>query len=98
MKIVTANRLDDGTVVYLANEGWVGNIGSAAVLNAPDAVEAALGLAARAVADGQIIGVEPIEVVPDSAGMPIPKKLRERIRALGPTIEYGPRAAAALAA
>jgi hypothetical protein len=89
MKIITANRLTDGIVVYLTGNGWVDGIGSAAVLNAPDAIEAGLASAKRAIANREVVDVAAIDVTLDDNRSPVPVKLRERIRAFGPTVGYG---------
>ncbi|GIL00437.1 MAG: hypothetical protein BroJett030_03360 [Alphaproteobacteria bacterium] len=98
MKLITANRLFDGAVVFLAAEGWVADIARAAVLNAADAIEAGLAAATRAVADRHVVDVNVIEVTLDAAGLPVPVRLRERIRAFGPTVPFGEAARERLAA
>jgi hypothetical protein len=92
MKIITANRLDDGIVVFLSANGWETDILRSAVLNAPDAVEAGLATATRAVAERQVIDVNAIDVELDENRRPVPRRLRERIRAFGPTVHYGEEA------
>ena len=84
-RIVTANRLDDGLVVYLNGAGWSERIDDAGV--AGD--DAAAGrLLARAEGPGQAVRVvDPylIEVTREEA-VPRPVSHREAIRALGPTV------------
>ncbi len=88
-RIVTANRLDDGLVVYLAEPdcgaGWSERIGDAGV--AGD--DAAAGrLLARAEGPGQevrVVGPYLIEVACEAA-VPRPVSHREAIRALGPSV------------
>jgi hypothetical protein len=89
MKIITANRLTDGVVVYLAGNGWVDGIAAAAVLNAPDAIDAGLETAKRAFANREVVDVNAIDVTLDDNRRPVPVRLRERIRAFGPTVGYG---------
>jgi hypothetical protein len=89
MKIITANRLGDGAVVFLSAEGWVTDIVDSAVLNAPDAIEAGFVTAERSASEQEIVGVEAIEVSLDENRSPVPIRLRERIRAFGPTVRYG---------
>jgi Protein of unknown function (DUF2849) len=89
MKIITANRLDDGVVVFLSAEGWVTNIADSAVLSAPDAIEAGFVAAARSAQEQVIVDVNAIEVDLDDERRPVPVRLRERIRAFGPTVHYG---------
>ena len=84
-RIVTANRLDDGLVVYLNGAGWSERIDDAGV--AGD--DAAAGrLLARAEGPGQALRVvDPylIEVTREGA-VPRPVSHREAIRARGPTV------------
>lgn len=84
-RIVTANRLDDGLVVYLNGAGWSERIGDAGV--AGD--DAAAGrLLARAEGPGQevrVVGPYLIEVACEAA-VPRPVSHREAIRARGPTV------------
>jgi hypothetical protein len=88
-KAITANRLGDGLVVFLdAAGGWSLAIGDARLVSdGPDLDEA--NAYAKAQHDARIV-VEPypidIEIVD---GKPVPVRLRERIRAEGPTIAYG---------
>ncbi|MEC9343210.1 MAG: DUF2849 domain-containing protein [Pseudomonadota bacterium] len=89
MKIITANRLSDGAVVYLAAEGWLTDIARAAVLNAADAIEAGLASAARAVSERMVIDTAAIDVTVEKGRGPVPVRLRERIRAFGPTVPFG---------
>ena len=98
MKIITANRLTDGVVVFLSANGWVTDIARSAVLNVSDAVEAGLASAAKAVADREIIDAAAIDVNLDEYNSPMPVRLRERIRAFGPTVRYGEAAVERLVA
>jgi hypothetical protein len=86
MQIVTANRLIDGLVVFLAPSGdWVVGIGGALVMTEAATVEAELARAALDVAARKV--VEPYAVdVELKGGAVVPKSLRERIRAGGPTV------------
>jgi hypothetical protein len=87
---VTANRLADGRVVFRTIEGsWSGSIRDAAVADSEAAAAPALS-GAQADADHQII-VDPYVIEVDLSGpAPRPARLREAIRAFGPTIAYGP--------
>jgi hypothetical protein len=86
MKIVTANALRDGGVVYFrAPDQWVRDLSKATPLD-ESALEAAL---AFAVADGLHI-VGPYVVALNAEGGPDARvKVRESIRASGPTITAG---------
>jgi uncharacterized protein DUF2849 len=82
MKALTANRLDDGEVVFLSKGRWVEQFGEADLFDDDEAA-----LAAEAHAKTQItLLVEPylIEVAPVDGGV-APISYRERLRALGPT-------------
>ena len=84
-KIVTANRLDDGLVVYLNGAGWSERIEDARIAGDDAAAD---GLLARAEGPGQeirVIGPYLIEVTREGAA-PRPVSNREAIRAQGPTV------------
>jgi len=87
---VTANRLADGRVVFRTPDGsWSGRISDAAVADSEAAAAPALS-GAQSDADNQII-VDPYLIEIDLSGpAPRPARLREAIRAFGPTIAYGP--------
>lgn len=85
-QVVTANRLDDGVVVYLDGKGgWTERLGQAAVYETPDAVEAAVAEAKRSEADQVVVESYPIDVAREGEGLR-PIRLREEIRAAGPTV------------
>lgn len=98
MKLITANRLSDGVVVFLSAAGFVAAIGQATILDAPEAVEAGLAAAARAATGHEIVDVAVIDVTLDENRSPVPVRLRERIRAFGPTVPFGEAARERLAA
>ncbi len=86
VKALTANRLDDGRVVFFTPDGdWSPAIDRAALASGPAAeelfeAEAARALAANLVADAYLFEVERID------GHIRPVHIRERIRTLGPTV------------
>lgn len=89
---VTANRLDDGIVVFLADGGeadgtgaWAERPAAAAIAGDAAAAAALLAVAERAVAARLIVAPYLIEMT-ETAGGPRPASLRERIRAAGPTV------------
>lgn len=86
--IITANALGDGLVVFLtAAGGWTNSLAEARVIG-PEALPEALAYA-KAQHDARIV-VEPYEIeVTLEDGLPVPVRLRERIRAAGPTVAYG---------
>jgi hypothetical protein len=95
-KAITANRLDNGRVVFLGENGdWRHALGDALlVADGPDLDEAVA--YAQAQADARIV-VEPYPIdIVTVDGHPTPARIRERIRAEGPTIRYGAAEYAAL--
>jgi hypothetical protein len=93
MKVLTANRLSDGIAVwYSTGKGWDTDI-STAELASDAAGEARLSAAgAESCARNEVIDVNVIDAEL-SGGKPAATKLRERIRAEGPTINYRGKAA-----
>jgi hypothetical protein len=86
LSVLTANRLGDGTIVYLDFEGaWNENIAEAAVANSPDEVRA---LEDRGTYDSaHNLVVEPYLIeIRELEGRIEPIRYRERVRAGGPTI------------
>jgi len=82
MKALTANRLDDGEVVFWRAGAWTRRFSEAAVFE-----DAALAEVVEAEAKAQqtvVVDVYLIDVV-DVGGRPAPLSYRERLRALGPT-------------
>ena len=83
MKALTANRLDDGEVVFWKAGAWVERFADAQLWEdgdgAADDAEAH-GKASRA----EVIDAYLIEIVPTEGGV-APLSYRERLRALGPT-------------
>jgi hypothetical protein len=79
--VVTANRLTDGIVVYLASDGgWTEDIGQARLAETEDEVKALEEAAAKDVAARKVVAVYPMDVaVRDGAVDPL--SVRERIRA-----------------
>ena len=86
MKILTANRLTDGEAVWhVADHGWAETIDRAEIARdkaAEDELEkvGAAGLKNDEVVDVNLIDIELVE------GKIVPLRMRERIRAAGPTI------------
>ena len=85
MKVLTANRLTDGIAVWFANnDKWVETFAPSKVaLNDAD-IEALEAESARAQAAQEIVDVALIDVALEN-GAYAPLRLRERIRAAGPT-------------
>lgn len=93
-KVLTANRLSDGISVWLgANGEWVFTLKDAFVARHDEAVAAIQAAGEQALADNRVVDVNVIEIEETPAGLR-PFRLRERIRADGPTIDYAPVSAA----
>lgn len=83
MLVLTANRLVDGDVVYLGHQNiWVDELKDAQTFENAEAASAEH-IGQRAEQELKVIGAYMIEVVDDNGLKAI--KLRERIRANGPT-------------
>jgi hypothetical protein len=79
--VVTANRLIDGIVVYLAREGgWTEEIGLARLAANEDEIKALEAEAAKDVAARKVVAVYPMDVAVRD-GTVDPLSVRERIRA-----------------
>ena len=84
MRVITANSLGDGRVVFQTPTGWSLAISEAQLLEAGVTAEAALARANADAAANRV--VEPYLIdVKREAGRLVPVRLRERIRADGPT-------------
>ncbi len=87
-QVITANRLLDGRVVFLAPHGWDADVAVADVHADPLAAEDAMRKAQNSAEAGEV--VEPYAIaVTTIDGHVMPTLLRERIRADGPTIQAG---------
>ncbi len=90
-KVITANRLADGIVVYAGRDGaWAERLSQAKIF--ADKAEAEAGLLVALNDAKRNLVVEPVvvEVTEDASGLRA-VTLREAIRALGPTIDFLPR-------
>jgi hypothetical protein len=92
--IVTANRIDDGVVVYLAPKArWTVDIKEADVAADKTALAALEAVAAQAAAEQLVVAIYAMEVGL-AEGRPVPLSMREKIRAQrGPTVPALPRRA-----
>lgn len=85
MKLLTANRLSDGEAVWYADGQWVETIGEALIAHDKESAEALEAIGNKALADNLVVDVNLIDIeIID--GTIHPTRLRERIRAAGPTI------------
>jgi len=86
-RVVTANRLLDGVVVYRAtDERWTQRLDQAHVVTAQSAQDALLAACREDEAACLVVGLDVIEVETTPAGGPHAISQRETIRAAGPTI------------
>lgn len=85
--IITANRLTDGRVVYLApGDSWDPSAERAKLLKTEAQRDGALARAEEDERSNHVIAPEAVGAETHS-GAPVPVRLRERIRAEGPTID-----------
>ncbi len=85
LRILTANRLEDGAVVYLAAAGqWTREIGAAAAAADEDAAARLLGAGQIAAERALVVGPYLIDVEEAPYGLR-PVSFKERIRAAGPS-------------
>lgn len=94
MKVLTANRLTDGEAVWYARgRGWVDTIDGAEIARdaASEAALEAIGKAA--IAENAVVDVNLIDIQLGNGDIR-PTRLRERIRAAGPTnrLDHGKQA------
>ena len=97
-KVITANALGDGLVVFLDHDGgWTHDIALARVVEDGADLDGAVAYS-KSQHDARVV-VEPYPIdVTVTDGVPVPVRLREKIRAdRGPTIAYGEAERAKLA-
>ena len=88
--IVTAQRLRDGTVVFLGPaRAWVDALDAAIPMTRSEA-QAALEWTQLPENQLEVVGAYAVQLA-KSEGAIVPLKIRERIRVGGPTILYGPQ-------
>ncbi len=84
--VVTGNRLHDGAVVWRDPDGhWSWDIADAAIYLADGQLAKDLDAGRLEEASGRIIGVYEVEIEMRDSRI-LPARLRERIRADGPTV------------
>ncbi|MDI7863230.1 DUF2849 domain-containing protein [Rhizobiaceae bacterium n13] len=87
-KVLTANRLGDGIAVWLNAAGeWSESLQEALVARHAEAVATIEEIGRKSYADNEVVDVNVVDVQ-EVNGILRPLRLRERIRAEGPTIEY----------
>lgn len=96
MKVITANRLLNGDVVWLGDNGvWVERVTLARTFEGKDAVAEGLEIGAAAEKNQEVVGVYEMDVSVED-GVIVPVRFREKIRAAGPTthLHFGKQAQA----
>ena len=89
-KVVTANKLTSGTVVFYGADGrWVDTIGEAYVFDDMPSAEAGLLYAKRDEARALVVDPFIVDQTPGADGR-TKMSLRDTIRAYGPTIVFVP--------
>ena len=85
MKVLTANRLTDGEAVWYARDlNWSETIADAELARDADGEERLSAIGKAAFGDNLVVDVDLVDVtLVDGAIVPV--RLRERIRATGPT-------------
>lgn len=82
---ITANRLRDGAVVYLAVDGnWSENLAQAATAPDGDALKKLFDRAAQSARQNLI--VDPVAIAVDDVDQTAPVSFREKIRLRGPSV------------
>ncbi len=88
-KIVIANRLIDGVVIFVGpGPSWVTDILDAAVFEDGPALDQALEFGAAEIEARRILDPYAVDVTIED-GRPVPMRLREQIRVVGPSVDYG---------
>lgn len=85
LKVLTANRLHSGDVLYWKPDGWTESLADAEVFAEDAAAEAALAGAQAFVTANQVVSPYLFDVRQTKTGF-VPIKEREIIRSLGPSV------------
>jgi len=94
MNVIIANDLANGLVVFQTRDGWTLDIDHAEISESKEAAAEALERALKDAAANVVVDPSAIEVRREGAHL-VPVKLRERIRAQGPTTGNSKKAHAA---
>lgn len=87
-KVLTANRLIDGISVWMGASGqWVETLDEAFIARHEEAAAALESAGKQAQADNSVVDANVIDVEETATGIRA-LRLRERIRAEGPSIDY----------
>jgi hypothetical protein len=88
--VLTANRLSDGIAVWYDGDGkWNEQFATSQVARSAEDIARLEAIGKKAYADNVVLDVNLIDVE-EVAGSIRPLRLRERIRAEGPSIDYLP--------
>lgn len=87
LQVLTANRLVDGAAVWYDGSSWIETLKGAEVARTGDDAARLEAIGKKAHADNLVVDVNLIDVEDTPLGL-LPLRLRERIRAAGPTIDY----------
>ncbi len=86
-QIITANRLDDGEVVYYTSmRRWSLELADAQILGLDDDIDTWIAAARADIERLIVVDVYPFDVSQAEDGSIIALSAREKIRALGPTV------------
>ena len=81
-RILNANDLPTGDVVYWHGSGWTRLISEAEIITDHPGAEA---LGKTEMTARRVVDVYPVEVTIEN-GVPVPARYRERVRSLGPSV------------
>ena len=81
-KVITANALLEGDVIYMTQDGWTRDLSEADVLT--DEADADLRLIEASAQSDRVVGVYLADVKLED-GRPVPAHFREAFRATGPS-------------
>ena len=86
IKVLTANDLLSGEVVFLTDDGnWSPHISQAAVVEAPEAIAALEAAGASGERERIVVASYLVDVERGPDG-PVPVRVREHLRTLGPSV------------
>lgn len=85
--VITANRLDEGNVVYLdESDCWSDDFSKAMALSTEQQIEKKMAIAVVSVTRHTVLDPYPVEVEWTARDEFVPVRARERIRASGPSV------------
>jgi hypothetical protein len=84
-KILTANRLVDGEAVWYVGGAWAETIDGAEIADDKEGEERLEAIGKAAFLRNEVLDVALVDVALEEDGRIVPTRLRERIRAAGPS-------------